>query len=158
MIENFPAPRGRIASLRAPAAIALLALVLVGCGEAPDHETRILQHIERMIEAIESGDIGDFMAPIADDFLAADGRIDRRALALMARRERLARDAVRVRRVDTRVELVGEQRARASFNALATGGSGLLPDEGRLWRVETGWRLDAGRWRLISARWEPALR
>lgn len=111
-----------------------------------------------MTAAIESGDIDDFMAPVADDFLAADGRIDRRALGLLARRERLAREAVRVRRVDTRVDLVTDQRAVAVFNALATGGSGLLPDEGRLWRVETGWRLDSGRWRMISARWDPVLR
>jgi chorismate mutase len=140
------------------AAVGAISLLLSGCAETPDHETRILNHIETMTLAIESGDIDDFMAPVADDFLAADGRIDRRALGLLARRERLARDAVRVRRVDTRVELVTDRRAVAVFNALATGGSGLLPEEGRLWRVETGWRLDSGRWRLISARWEPVLR
>lgn len=136
----------------------LVGTLLGACGEPADHETRILEHIETMTAAIESGDIDDFMAPVADDFLAADGRIDRRALGLLARRERLAREAVRVRRVDTRVDLVTDQRAVAVFNALATGGSGLLPDEGRLWRVETGWRLDSGRWRMISARWDPVLR
>jgi len=49
------------------------------------------------------------------------------------------------------------QRARAQFRALATGGSGWLPDEGRLWRVETGWRLDDGDWMMISAEWTPVL-
>lgn len=110
-----------------------------------------------MTAAIEGGDIEDFMDPVADDFLAGDGRIDRRALGLLARRERLARSSVRVRRFDTEVEIVRPGRATATFRALATGGTGLLPDEGQLWRVETGWRLDDDRWRLIAARWEPAL-
>lgn len=132
-------------------------LALVGCGPVTDDETRIRRTLDEMVAAIEDGDIGDFMDPIASDFLGGDGRLDRRALALFARRERLARDSVSVRRIDTSVELVGERRARATFRALATGGSGLLPDEGRFWFVETGWRRDGDEWKLVSANWKPAL-
>jgi len=135
----------------------LALLVLAGCGAGADDETRIRHHLADMIDAIEQGDIDDFMAPVADDFLSADGRIDRRALGLLVRRERLARADVGVHTMDIRVERIGDKRAVATFRALATGGSGLLPDEGRLWRVETGWRRDGNRWRLISARWEPAV-
>ncbi|MEX0916048.1 MAG: nuclear transport factor 2 family protein [Wenzhouxiangellaceae bacterium] len=132
----------------------VLIVMLAGCGAELDDETRIRQILDDMIEALEQGDVGDFMAPVAEDFVAVNGRLDRRALGLLVRRERLARDAIRVRRVDTEIELVGDSRARVSFRALATGGSGLLPDEGRLWRVETGWRRDDGEWKLISAEWE----
>ncbi|MBS3742986.1 MAG: hypothetical protein KGY48_01405 [Wenzhouxiangellaceae bacterium] len=134
--------------------LAAVFVLLAGCGPELDDETRILRTLDAMTEAVEQGDVGDFMTPVADDFVAVNGRLDRRALGLLVRRERLARDAVRVRRVDTQVELVGDSRAVASFRALATGGSGLLPDEGRFWRVETGWRRDGDDWALISAEWE----
>ena len=136
------------------AGLAALVLLLCGCGPELDDEARILHIIDAMTEAVEQGDVANFMAPVADDFVAVNGRLDRRALGLLVRRERLARDSVRVRRVDTEVELVGQSRAVASFRALATGGSGLLPDEGRFWRVETGWRRDGDEWKLISAAWE----
>lgn len=133
---------------------AVFALALPGCGAELDDEDAILQTIEDMTEAIEQGDVSAFMDPVAEDFVAINGRLDRRALGLLVRRERLARDAIRVRRMDTEIELVGESRARATFRALATGGSGLLPDEGRFWRIETGWRRDGGDWKLVSAEWE----
>ncbi len=134
--------------------LAAMLLLLAGCGPELDDETRILRTLDAMTEAVEQGDVDDFMTPVADDFVAVNGRLDRRALGLLVRRERLARDSIRVRRVDTQVELVGDSRAVASFRALATGGSGLLPDEGRFWRVETGWRRDGDDWTLISAEWE----
>lgn len=135
----------------------LLAVLLAGCGAPPDDEQRIEQRLSAMISALESGDIDDFMAPLADDFVAGERGLDRRAVGLLARRERLARQSIRIRRVDTEIELVGEDRAVARFRALATGGSGLLPDEGRFWRVETGWRRRGGDWEMISAGWETGL-
>ncbi|MFO7762364.1 MAG: hypothetical protein R6V61_01375 [Wenzhouxiangellaceae bacterium] len=134
--------------------LAAMLLLLAGCGPELDDETRILRTLDAMTEAVEQGDVDDFMTPVADVFVAVNGRLDRRALGLLVRRERLARDSIRVRRVDTQVELVGDSRAVASFRALATGGSGLLPDEGRFWRVETGWRREGDDWTLISAEWE----
>ncbi|MDT8448987.1 MAG: hypothetical protein RQ847_02330 [Wenzhouxiangellaceae bacterium] len=131
--------------------------ILSGCGAPVDDETRIRETIAEMIAALEAGDVGDFMDPVAEDFIAGNGGLDRRAMELLVRRERLARDAIHVRRLDTKVRLIGEGRAAASFRALATGGSGVLPDEARFWQVTTGWRLDDGRWRVISAEWEPAL-
>lgn len=135
------------------AAGCLAALLLAGCGPTLDDESHIEQTIDEMTEALERGNVSDFMAPIADDFMTANGRMDRRALGLLVRRERLARDAIQVRRLDTRIEIIGETRAIASFRALATGGSGLLPDEGRFWTVETGWRREGSEWALISAEW-----
>lgn len=148
------AARGSVSGPSIGGLLLVLLLALSGCGPALDDEARIGRTIEGMIEAIERGDVSDFMAPVADDFVAADGRLDRRGLGLLVRRERLARDAIGVRNVDPEIELVGDSRARASFRALATGGSGLLPDEARLWRVETGWRRDDGEWKLISADWQ----
>jgi hypothetical protein len=142
---------------RVPFPALLLAVLLAGCGAPPDDEQRIEQRLSAMISALESGDIDDFTAPLADDFVAGERGLDRRAVGLLARRERLARQSIRIRRVDTEIELVGEDRAVARFRALATGGSGLLPDEGRFWQVETGWRRRGGDWEMISAGWETGL-
>lgn len=135
-----------------------LALSLSACGPQLDDKARIEQNLAAMTQALEQGDISDFMAPVADDFVAVNGRLDRRALGLLVRRERLAREAISIQRLDTRIEIfAGDDiapRGVASFRALATGGTGLLPDEGRFWKVETGWRRDGGDWRLISAEWQ----
>jgi ketosteroid isomerase-like protein len=144
-------------ALRLASAFCLI-LILSGCESGLDDEARIERNIAAMTEALEQGDVSDFMALVAEDFVAVNGRLDRRALGLLVRRERMARDAISIQRLDTRVEIFlrddGNARARASFRALATGGTGLLPDEGRFWKVETGWRRDAGEWVLISAEWE----
>ncbi len=144
-------------SSRIVVALGLVLVLASGCGPAPDNETRIREALDKMNAALEGGDIDDFMAPIAADFVAGRRGLDRRAVGLLARRERLAREAIRIRRVGTEVELVGERRAVARFRALATGGTGLLPDEGELWHVETGWRRHDGAWRMISAHWERGL-
>jgi len=141
-----------------PAMLLLPMFLAVACSGSPDDpEARIRTLLDEMTAALEEGRVEDFMAPIAEDFQAGARGLDRRALGLLVRRERLARSEIRVRRTLTEVELAGAQRARAQFRALATGGSGWLPDEGRLWRVETGWRLDDGDWMMISAEWTPVL-
>src|SRR5690606_41533634 len=69
-------------------------------------------------------------------------------------------DALPILAVDTgplRLEL-GEGHAVVRFTALLRGGSGgLLPDAARVYQVETGWRLEQGRWWLASARWTPVV-
>ncbi|MBY6203305.1 hypothetical protein [Halomonas denitrificans] len=138
------------------AVLLALSCLATGCGSPPPAEERIFAIIGEMEVALERGEVDDFMDPVADDFIAGNRGLDRRMLGLLVRRERMARERIAVSRFDTDVVLRGEDRATATFTALATGGSGLLPDEGRLWRIDTGWRLDDGDWRLIHAEWRPA--
>ncbi|MDX1626244.1 MAG: hypothetical protein R3323_07000 [Wenzhouxiangellaceae bacterium] len=136
---------------------AMLVALAAGCGAPLDDDQRLRDTIAEMEEALESGSVSDFMDSVADDFLADRAGLDRRALGLLVRRERLARTNLSIQRLSTEVEIVGGGRARAVIRALATGGSGWLPDEGRIWRIETGWRLAGDDWRLVSAGWEPVL-
>ena len=54
------------------------------------------------------------------------------------------------------VEIRSDTEATAIFNVLATGGDGgLLPGSGQVFDVETGWRLEDGKWRMLNARWTP---
>lgn len=58
---------------------------------------------------------------------------------------------VSVNLANVRVEPDGmnADRATARFNALVTGGrGGLLPEEARLYRVESEWQLEGRRWQL----------
>jgi hypothetical protein len=129
-------------------------MLLVACGEPPPPEQRIRERIESMQTALEEGSASDFLDPLAEDFVAATRDLDRRAAAFLLRRELLAHQRLKARLVDIDVELQGERRATATFNAITTGGSGLIPDTGGWYRVTTGWRLDDDEWMLISARWE----
>lgn len=132
----------------------LLCVVLVAaCGARDDPETRITRTIDDLIESVESARVDDFMARIADDFAASERRLDRSALRALLMRERLARSRVSVTRGPVTVQLIGQDRAQASFEALVTGGAGWLPDEAQLWHLDTGWRLTDGQWQLLSAHW-----
>lgn len=131
-----------------------LVMAVAGCGpELPD-ETQIRGRIGLMQEALDEGDIRKFMSPIAEDF-SADGRdIDQRGVRVMLNRELRAYEKLKARIFDIEIELHGEDRATASMHAVTTGGSGLIPETGRWYRIDSGWRREGGDWMLISARWE----
>ncbi|HLS83554.1 MAG TPA: nuclear transport factor 2 family protein [Arenimonas sp.] len=106
-----------------------------------------------MQAAAEARDSGGLLEHVSEDFIGPEG-MDReqfrRYLALLWLRHR----EVGVSLGPIQVELVG-QGARAEFTAATRGGGGLIPD--RVYRVKTGWRLQGGEWRLLSAEWEPVL-
>ncbi|MEM1081102.1 MAG: hypothetical protein AAGH65_05925 [Pseudomonadota bacterium] len=132
-------------------------IALAGCSAPTDDEQQIRDHLDTMSQALEEDHVRDFMRPIAEDFVAGNGGLNRNAVMLLVRRERLARQEVNIQRLNTDVEILTADRATANFQAIATGGTGLIPDEGQLWNVETGWRKQGDDWQMISASWERAL-
>ena len=50
-----------------------------------------------------------------------------------------------------------DNRATVTFTAALTGGPGWLPDQAQVYDVDTGWRMEDGDWKLISAKWKPRL-
>lgn len=137
-----------------PAIGAFLVLVLLTACSRPPAEEQILATLTGMSEALAAGDISTFLDPIAEDFAGDTWQLDRRGARLLLMREMRAHDRLRARLVDVRIEFPAADRATASFQAVLTGGSGLLPEDGGWYRVQTGWRLDGGDWKLISARWD----
>jgi len=97
---------------------------------------------------------GAVLAPLADDFTGRRGRLDRRTARLLLMREFSAHERLRARLHGVEVDLGPSDRATADFRVLLTGGSGMIPSSGRWYEVTTGWRLDDGEWRLISASWD----
>ncbi|WP_447937085.1 nuclear transport factor 2 family protein [Thermomonas fusca] len=145
-------------SLRWRCAWCLLALALsvAGCTRpAPEQAVRAqLQALQAAIDARDSDAVADLLA---EDFIGNEG-LDRRGAKRLAAGLFLRYRDVGAKLGPVEVELRGEADAVARFNLLATGGAGgLLPESGQAYRVETGWRLVVGEWRLRSASWKAAL-
>ncbi len=109
-----------------------------------------------MQAAAEARDVAAILDPVAEDFVGPEGmdrKVFRQTLALVS----LRNEKIGVDLGPMDITLFGD-RATASFTAATRGGSGgLLPDRAQVYRVETGWRLETGEWKLISAKWEPVL-
>lgn len=133
-------------------------LASVGCHRTPA-EQAIRETIAAMQKAGEAHDVGAVIAPVADDFVGSsdnegeplDRKSFQRYLTFVQMREG---GAIHARIGPITVELQGADRATATFTAAFTGGAGLLPDDGQVEHIRTGWRLDGGTWKLISAEWK----
>ena len=141
--------------MRTRLSVILVLLVLAGCGERLTVEQQVIQTIRTMEGRIENGERRAFMAHIAEDFSAQDGRMNReqaRALVVfqLNRHERL-----QARLFPISVRETGAETAEAQFRALVTGGPNWIPDSGQVYDLESGWRLENGEWLLVSANWEP---
>ena len=139
------------------ACVAILAALLVSGCRKDDPEQAVRHHVEAMQQAIDARDAGDVEALLAEDFIGNDG-LDRRGARQLAAGMFLRYRDAGARIGPVSVELRGEHDAIARFTVLATGGdSGLLPEQGQVYQVETGWRLVDGEWRLLNASWKPKL-
>lgn len=135
-------------------AFGAVVLLATACGPPTPDEERIRQQIEAMKRAVDEGNTRAFVQPLAEDFGARGRDLDRRGVRLLINRELRAHEKLSARVFDIEVELQGADRARATFHAVTTGGSGLIPDTGGWYRVESGWRRSGDEWLLISADWE----
>ena len=145
-------------ALQGIARIAALAcaLALAACAR-PSVETAVRAQVQALQTAIDARDAGAVQDLLADDFVGNDG-LDRRGARQLAAGVFLRFRDVRARIGPVQVEARGPDEAIARFTVLATGGSGgLLPEQGQLYRVDTGWRRVDGEWRLLSASWTPKL-
>ncbi|MFY2764967.1 nuclear transport factor 2 family protein [Arenimonas sp. MALMAid1274] len=132
----------------------LACLLLVACSTEPP-EAALRARIDQMQVAAEARDSAAVAEALSEEFAGPEG-MDRdgfrRYLALVWLRNR----EVGVQLGPLDVALIGE-RATVEFTAAARGGEGWLPDRAQVYRVKTGWRLEDGEWKLLSASWEPTL-
>lgn len=140
--------------LCARALVCLLIGVMAACSRTPP-EQAVRQQLEALQSAIDARDAGAVHDLLANDFIG-NGGMDRRGARQLAVAVFLRHRDVGARMGPVTVELRSETEATASFSVLATGGDGgLLPGNGQVFDVETGWRLVDGDWRLLNARWTP---
>ena len=132
----------------------LLIALLAACSRTlPEHAVR--EQLQELQVAIDTRDAGAVHDLLAADFVGNDG-MDRRGARQLAAAVFLRHRDVAARLGPVSVQLHGDTEATARFNVLATGGNGgLLPENGQVFEVETGWRLEDGTWRLLNAHWTP---
>ena len=135
-------------------AATVLALVLAGCRKEPP-EQALRNTIAAMEAAAEKHDNDALFASIAEDFSGSEG-MDRQAFRRYVTFTGMRSKSVGVQLGPLDVKLF-DQRATVTFTAALSGGEGLLPDRIQVYDVDTGWRLDGGEWKLISAKWKPQL-
>ncbi|MCX7043602.1 MAG: nuclear transport factor 2 family protein [Gammaproteobacteria bacterium] len=129
-------------------------LVLSACRKEPP-EQALRNTISAMETAAEAHDTDALFEPIADDFAGSEG-MDRQAFRRYVTFMGMRSKSVGVQLGPLDVKLY-DQRATVSFTAALSGGEGLLPSRVQVYDVDTGWRLDDGEWKLISAKWKPQL-
>lgn len=150
-------PRGRPKPWRdALAAILLVSAALSGCGATPP-EQALRERMSDLQAGIDDRDVVRIEDLLAEDFVGNDG-MDRQGARRLAAGTFLRFRDVGVRIGPLDIEFHGDARATLRFEAFATGGSGgLLPEQGQVYEVATGWRLEDGEWRMSSADWKPRL-
>jgi ketosteroid isomerase-like protein len=142
--------------LRAYALIACMLLSLAGC-HRPPAEQAIRETIAAMQKAGNGRDTDALLAPLADDFIGtqdAGETFDRRNFGRYVRLLMMRDGSIHATLGPITVTVQGTDRATATFTAVLTSGTGLFPDDGQIEQVNTGWRLDGSKWKLISAEWK----
>jgi hypothetical protein len=129
-------------------------MLAAGCRHEPP-EQALRKTIDSMVAAAEAHETDKLFEPIAEDFTGSEGmdRTEfRRYVTLMSLRQKSV--GVSLGPLDVKMF---DDRATVSFAAALTGGPGWLPDQAQVYDVDTGWRLEDGDWKLISAKWKPRL-
>ncbi len=136
----------------AMAALLLSLALAAGCQREPP-EIALRGALGELQDAIDTRDASAIAALLSEDFIGPDGMdrdATRRYAAVVFMRHRDI--ATTIGPLDLALQ---DDHARARFTAALSGGSGgLIPDAARIRKVDTGWRLESGEWRLLSADWE----
>lgn len=131
-----------------------MAGLLAGCSRQPP-EQALRNTIAQMQAAAEEHKVDALFDPIAEDFAGSDG-MDRQTFRRYVTAINLRNQQLGLQLGPMDVKLYGE-RATVAFTAAASGGAGWMPERVQVYQVETGWRMENGDWKLVSARWQPKL-
>ncbi len=131
------------------------ALSLVACSRS-DPERELRAAIADMQAAVEAREMSRFLKHVADDFARQSGGFDRKEITRTLAGVFLSNQKINVVLTIREVKIAGKQ-ATVVFNALATGGEGLLPERAQGWDFISEWRRDGSEWKVFSAEWKEGL-
>ena len=138
---------------------AVLALALSGCRRTPD-DVQVRAAIVALAHAAETGAASDVAAPLSDDFDGNAGELDRQTLTRMVQLLALRGEHIGVTMGPIAIEPRGERMLATltvTLTVTLSSGSHLLPDQLGVYRVESAWRREGGRWRCYSATWKQSI-
>lgn len=136
--------------------VTTLLLAAAACSEPLSTEQVIISKIRNIEAQIEAGERRRFLNNISEDFRGQQGRMNRDQLHAFVVLQLTRYKDLQARLFPIGVVEISETEASATFKALVTGGSGLIPDDGQLYAFSTHWRRDDGEWLLIAADWKRA--
>ena len=139
-----------------PLILLLLLLALLSACRQDTPEAALRAQIAQMQVAASERRAGDFMGAVASDFVGNDG-MDRVALHNMLRLQMLRNSIVRLSTGPLQIEIKGDRATVRTHVVLTGGNGGVLPDRTQAHAITSGWRLEAGEWRIYYAQWEPTL-
>lgn len=137
-------------------ALALLSTCLSACRRTPD-EARVREAIAAVAKAAEAGSASAVGAPLSEEFDGNAGSLDRRGLTSMVRLLSLRGEHIGVTMGPVSIEHRGERMLATFTVTLTRGGGRLLPDQLGLYRVESAWRKEDGKWRCYTASWSRSM-
>lgn len=128
-------------------------LLLVSCAPEVDDETALRQALDHMQALSEQRESGELLEYFADDFIGNPGNYDLDRFSQLVRGAIMLNKRITVTISNVEVQLI-EDRATVTCNVLLTGSGGrMIPERGRLYTVESGWRLGDQGWKIIQANW-----
>ena len=133
----------------------MLAMTLSGCRRTPD-DVQVRAAIAAVAHGAETGAASEMAALLSDDFDGNAGELDRQTLTRMVQLLALRGEHIGVTMGPISIESRGE-RMLATFTVTLSSGSHLLPDQLGVYRVESAWRKEGGRWRCYSATWKQSI-
>jgi hypothetical protein len=154
LIGAYTLERGKRVSALFLCGIIWLALLLSACAK-PAPEQALRDTLAKLESAATAKDSAAFFTHFAEDFAGSEG-MDRDNFRRYVQIIWLRHKDIGVQMGPLDVKIM-EERATVNFSVALSGGQGLIPDQGQIYQVQTGWRLDGDDWKLISATWKPTL-
>lgn len=118
-------------------------------------EQAIREAIGRIEAGIEERDAGDVVDELAEYF-KGNGYLDRKDVHRLLVAQFLQHQKIHVLLTNVVIEVSEPDQMRANMTAtvVATGATGLIPDDGRLWRLDADWELVGSDWQLARLSWK----
>ena len=132
----------------------LSGLLLSGCADSVE-EKKIRDIMQTMRQAIQEHDKNSFMKYISPRYHGQDHG-NRPVLERFLIQQLKKNKNIYIYIADTNIEVKGDI-AKVIFYAGTAGGPDQMPERGQLYRVQTSWGRTSNHWRVINARWRPAL-
>lgn len=141
---------------RASVLVLGLALALGACRKDTE-EQKVLRVIDEGVAAIESGQVGDAMDLVAEDF-SSDSGTDKGMIKAYLAGQMLRGDRITIVRRDETVKVEGAE-ATATFDAAIFQGDraklkGVLPQRSGTYRFTLTLRKDGDAWLVTKAKWQ----
>jgi|GEM_PF-6197525 len=135
-----------------------LTCILVSCSEPLPAEKQLLENLQSAklsLEALNANELNEWLA--ADFDINGKGEVyDFQKIKRMMLGYRLRKQKINVFLSGNTVTLNPHNTQLASIksSALVTGGKDLIPEDGRIYQVETHWRLYDDEWKIIKVKWQ----